>query len=223
LRAFEARAAPCRLAEGVASKKRQGGTFLWLAGERQGDAVTWIAARCLALRDLALGLGLAGAKARLFVVAPASDPEAAQALFGFVRSLANEFPAVDFRRVEFAAEVPRTAELLAAIVLSDSVETDFSVAGDDVRVLRYAQAAAGAAGPDVEAGAPAGRREGKRIVLQALHPLGLATQDFEGGERRRGDGRRHADAVHESAGGILEVIDQGRGAGDIAAAGGQQF
>lgn len=48
-------------------------------------------------------------------------------------------------------------------------------------------------------------------------------QDFESGERGGGDGRRHAHAVDEFAGRVLQVVDERRRARDIPAAGGQGF
>ena len=59
---------------------------------------------------------------------------------------------------------------------------------------------------------PGGRPPRKRRAFsaQALDALRFAMQDLQRRERRRGDGRRHADAVDESAGGVLEEVDQRR-------------
>ncbi len=136
LGAVESRGAPCRFAEGgVDLKKGQMRTLLWIAGDRRGDGAVRLAAHCLALRDLAITL--AEAKVRLVVAAPATDRPTAEALFAFARTLANEFPAIEFRRVELAETTSRSADRLAAILLSDSKETDFLVGDDGVSVLRY--------------------------------------------------------------------------------------
>ena len=138
--AMTARGAPCRIGDsGVLPRKGQASTLLWLAGRPEGAGADRIATLGLALRDLAVGL--AETKARLFVAVPAADQPLAQALFGFVRTLANEFPSIDFRRVELADATPATAERLASIVLSESAETDFSIGADGVSVLRYTRLA----------------------------------------------------------------------------------
>jgi NADPH:quinone reductase-like Zn-dependent oxidoreductase/acyl carrier protein len=140
LNAIKRRGAPCRLGEsGVVRKKGQARTVLWLAGRREGGGAARVASYGLALRDLATAF--AQSKTRLIVAVPAADQPLAQALFGFVRTLANEFPGIDFRRIELADASPSTAERLAAIVLSECAETDFSVSADSVRVLRYARQA----------------------------------------------------------------------------------
>ena len=90
---------------------------------------------------------LAEAKAKLFVVLPVSDSPAAAALSGFVRTLANEFPAIEFRRVEIVEATSAAAERLASIVLSDSAETDFRIDADGVRVMRLARLGGAAVKP----------------------------------------------------------------------------
>ena len=145
-RAVEARGASCQLAEGgVDLKKGQARTLLWIAGDRRGDGAARVAAHCLGLRDLALTL--AEAKVRLVVAARATDRPVAEAVFAFTRTLANEIPTIDFRRVELAETTPQSAERLAAIVLSDSEETDVLVGPDGARVLRYTAPTLGERGP----------------------------------------------------------------------------
>jgi NADPH:quinone reductase-like Zn-dependent oxidoreductase/acyl carrier protein len=154
--AVGARGAACRIAErGLRLGKGQASTLVWLAGERKGDGVARVAAHCLALRDLALGLGQT--KARLFVAVPAADRPMAEALVSFARTLSNEFPSLDVRRVVAADSSRRTAERFAEIVLSDSVETDLSIESDGVRVLRYARTANDPGSASGELGARLGR------------------------------------------------------------------
>ncbi len=150
-RAVEAQGAPCHLAEGAIDlKKGQMRTLLWIAGDRRGDGAARASAHCLALRDLALTL--AESKVRLVVAAPSTDPPMAEALFAFARTLANEFPTIDFRRVELAETTPQSAERLAAILLSDCEETDVLVGAAGARVLRYAAPALGERGPTASEG-----------------------------------------------------------------------
>ncbi len=149
--ALEARGAACQLVEGgVDAKKGQMRTLLWIAGDRRGDGASRVMAHCLALRDLAVSL--AESKVRLVVAAPATDRPLLEALFAFVRTLANELPIIDFRRVELAETTPQSAERLAAILLSDSVETDVLVGCDGARVLRYMAPALGKPEPTVSEG-----------------------------------------------------------------------
>ena len=101
---IKARGAACRLARAASLRLERAGTFVWIAGGSKGDGVARVAAQCLALRDLVLSLG--HVKAKVVVAAPASDPPLAEALFSFSRTLANEFPTLDFRRVEFADADP---------------------------------------------------------------------------------------------------------------------
>ncbi|HXZ17474.1 MAG TPA: SDR family NAD(P)-dependent oxidoreductase [Roseiarcus sp.] len=136
--AVEAHGARALLMErGSEPGKGKPGAILWLAGERQGDGVAPVAAHCLDLRKLVLAI--APAKTSLFVAVPAADAPVAEAVFGFVRCLANEFSTIRFHRIELADASPRTAERLSAIVLSDTEETDFSIGSDGARVLRYAK------------------------------------------------------------------------------------
>ncbi len=146
--AVEARGARCRLVETAALSTQRAGSYVWIAGAFEGDGTARVASNCLALRDVAICLG--HAKAKLFVVVQASDGAAADAILSFARTLANEFPTIDFRRVQIADTEPAGAESLATFVLSNADETDVAIDGETVRVLRYA-APAGAA-TDVESG-----------------------------------------------------------------------
>ncbi len=134
--AIKARGASCRFVEPAALSTQRAGSYVWIAGALAGDGTVRVASHCLALRDIALGLG--HAKAKLFVVVPASDRPVAEAILSFVRTLANEFPTVDFRRVQISDTAPASAKSLATVVLSNGDETDVAIDGESVRVLRYA-------------------------------------------------------------------------------------
>ncbi len=134
--AIKALGASCRFVDPAALSTRRAGSYVWVAGVPEGDGAVRVASHCLALRDIA-GC-LAHAKAKLFVVVPASDRPVAEAILSFVRTLANEFPTIDFRRVEISDTTPAVAERLAAVVLSDELETDVAIDRESVRVLRYA-------------------------------------------------------------------------------------
>ena len=132
--AVEARGWSCRSAEDATQRKAgHPQTIVWLACAHEGDAATRVALPCLRLRDIVQN---AQAKAKVFVVAPAGNRPVAQALFSFVRTLANEFPALDFRRIEVAATATGALRL-AAIVVSETAETDFLIDDEGVQVLRY--------------------------------------------------------------------------------------
>ena len=135
--AMNARGAPCRFVEPAALSTQRGGSYVWIADIPGGDGTARVASTCLMLRDIAGSLG--HAKAKLFVVVPASDRPVAEAILSFVRTLANEFPTVDFRRIEISDTMPCVADRLAAVVLSDAPETDVAIDGESVRVLRYAR------------------------------------------------------------------------------------
>jgi phthiocerol/phenolphthiocerol synthesis type-I polyketide synthase C len=134
--AFRRRGAACRLFEAkVLANADCARTFIWFAGESEGDSTARVAARCLALRDFAVGLGRA--KATVFVAVPATDRPIAEAVFAFTRTLAHETPTIDIRRIQIANSSRTTAERLASVVLSNSAETDIAVDDRGVRVLRY--------------------------------------------------------------------------------------
>jgi acyl transferase domain-containing protein/NADPH:quinone reductase-like Zn-dependent oxidoreductase/acyl carrier protein len=134
--AIKARGASCRFVDPAALSTQRAGSYVWIAGVPEGDGAARVASHCLALRDIAGCFG--HVKAKLFVVVPALDRPVAEAILSFVRTLVNEFPTIDFRRIEFADTTPAVAERLAAVVLSDTSETDVAIDGESVRVLRYA-------------------------------------------------------------------------------------
>ncbi len=128
--------AHCRFVEPAALASLRSGACVWIAGVADGEAVARVASHCLALRDIASSLG--HAKVKLFVVVPASDRAVSEAILSFVRTVANEFPTLDIRRIEFSDATPAAMERLAAVVLSNTAETDIAIDGESVRVLRYA-------------------------------------------------------------------------------------
>src|SRR5690606_2300245 len=79
------------------------------------------------------------------------------------------------------------------------------------------------AGPDIEAGLPGGLQKELSASLETRHPLRLAPHHLDGGERGRGERRRHADAVDEAWCRVLEILDEVRAAGDVAPAAGQRL
>ncbi|HLH48985.1 MAG TPA: SDR family NAD(P)-dependent oxidoreductase, partial [Roseiarcus sp.] len=109
--------------------------LLWLAPEAKGDGVARVAAHCLALKDLALRPS--AGKLQIFTAVRRVDGPAAEAVFSFVRTLANEAPAIDFRRIAMAGETAEIAKKLAAFVLSETDETDVAIHNDSVKALRY--------------------------------------------------------------------------------------
>ncbi|HZZ62671.1 MAG TPA: SDR family NAD(P)-dependent oxidoreductase [Roseiarcus sp.] len=134
--AIKARGAPCQFVEPAAPSTHRTGAYVWIADALEENGTARVASNCLALRDIAVGLG--HAKAKLFVVVPSSDRAVAEAVLSFVRTLANEFATIDFRRVLIADSSPASAESLATVVLSNVDETDLEIDGESVRVLRYA-------------------------------------------------------------------------------------
>ena len=127
--------AACRMLEPSALETQRTGSFVWIGGAAEGDSTARVAAQCLSLRDVASRLGRS--KAKLFVVVPASDGPVAEAVLSFVRTVANEFPTLDIRRVEVADATPAVMERLASVVLSKTSETDIKVDDERVRILRY--------------------------------------------------------------------------------------
>lgn len=153
--AFKTHGTDCRLADaGRVPRTGKAETLIWLAGEFEGDGVAKVAAGCLALRELAMGLG--HARAKVFVAVASTDRPVAEAVLSFVRTLANEFPALDFRRIELDDLNLRTAAQLASVVLSNSLETDIVIDDGRVRALRYG--APGAALSRLEASDNTSRR-----------------------------------------------------------------
>jgi len=143
--AIERNGGTCRFVAGTAlPAAERARKFVWLAGRTDGEGAARVAARCLALRDLALALSQSDAKTKVFVVAPSADRPVAEATFGFARTVANEFPLLDVRRIEIAQPSPRAAERLATLIASSSAETDIVIDDEGVRVLRFAPLEGGA-------------------------------------------------------------------------------
>jgi phthiocerol/phenolphthiocerol synthesis type-I polyketide synthase C len=109
--------------------------LLWLASEAKGDGVARVAAHCLALKELALRPN--AGKLQILATVRGVDGPAAEAVFSFVRTLANEAPTIDFRRIGIAGESAEIAKRLAAFVLSNADETDIAIYDDGVKALRY--------------------------------------------------------------------------------------
>jgi phthiocerol/phenolphthiocerol synthesis type-I polyketide synthase C len=136
LLALKARGAACRIGDAkTLSGSVKAKTLVWLVGQHEGDAVARLAAHCLAMRDMAQGIG--HAKAKVFVAIPAADLPVAEAIFSFARTLGNEIQTIDVRRVEIGEMTPKSAERLATLILSDGAETDLAIDGVSVRALRY--------------------------------------------------------------------------------------
>jgi len=110
--------------------------MVYLPGQTVGDAVTRVAAHCLALRDLARALGLQ--KLKLYCPVDVRDRPAAEAVFSFLRTLANECPTLEIHRVEIPEYSSKIADELAQVSLSNTPETDIVLRPDGVDVLRYA-------------------------------------------------------------------------------------
>ena len=79
-----------------------------------------VAAQCLALKTLAIGLG--SAKTRVFVPIDATDLPVAGAVASFLRTVANEMPAYSFHRVAIPGWTPEIVERLAEVILSETEE-----------------------------------------------------------------------------------------------------
>ena len=128
--------AACRFARpnDITTLKKTG-KLLWLASEAKGDGVAWVAAHCLALKDLALRPS--AGKLQILATVRGVDGPAAEAVFSFVRTLANEAPTIDFRRIAISGESPEIAKRLAGFVLSNADETDVAILDDGVKALRY--------------------------------------------------------------------------------------
>jgi acyl transferase domain-containing protein/NADPH:quinone reductase-like Zn-dependent oxidoreductase/acyl carrier protein len=157
--AFAALGAACRLVntdEEALPKIETSTTFVLLVGERTGDAVARLSARCLRIKETVLYL--ASQSSQVFVSVLATDRPLAEATAGFVRTLANELQSIAFTRVECSVDSPEVARRLAALALSGTQETDLAIERDGVKVLRYSPPAARLAAP-AESSAQAVRLE----------------------------------------------------------------
>ena len=138
--------AACRLAEGVETATSPGSAspiLVWLRRGGDGDGVRRVAAQCLALKTLAIGLG--SVKTRVFVPIDATDLPVAGAVASFLRTVANEMPAYSFHRVAIPGWTPEIVERLAEVILSETDETDIAIRDERVEVLRYASPDVGGA------------------------------------------------------------------------------
>jgi acyl transferase domain-containing protein/NADPH:quinone reductase-like Zn-dependent oxidoreductase/acyl carrier protein len=137
--ALSSRGATCQLADARETSKGVAGRaakLVWLGGETKGDAVARVAAHCLALKDLASALG--AGKHELFAVLDVSDRPVVDAVSSFLRTLANETPALDIHRIEIATRAPDLADRLAHVILSGTEETDIAIGDEVLEVLRFA-------------------------------------------------------------------------------------
>ena len=100
--------------------------------------------QCIGLTRLVEGLGQQAI--RLWIVTSrrlkdTADPDtdAAAALWAFSRTMANERPSLDIRRVEVSAELRQElqAERLRDLILSETDETDIVLSESATRVLRF--------------------------------------------------------------------------------------
>jgi acyl transferase domain-containing protein/NADPH:quinone reductase-like Zn-dependent oxidoreductase/NAD(P)-dependent dehydrogenase (short-subunit alcohol dehydrogenase family)/acyl carrier protein len=124
-----------------------------------------LAERCMALKNFAAHLGKH--KVRLWIESPgalraglgAADPVEA-GFWAFTRSFANEFPALDVRRVDLDQGLPARvrARRLADVILSGTAETEVILDSHSTRVVRL-QARDPAAAAAQEPPAPASRLE----------------------------------------------------------------
>jgi phthiocerol/phenolphthiocerol synthesis type-I polyketide synthase C len=133
------RGARCRVAEqhdAAALAGERPDILVWLAADQRGDSVKQVTRQCLALKTLLLALG--PSKLHLFVAIDASNRPVADAAASFLRTLANEAPALDVHRVEILTPAPDVADQLARIIVSGTDETDIAIRGDRVEVLRFA-------------------------------------------------------------------------------------
>ena len=144
--ALTQRGAACRLAEGVDTATSPGSAspiLVWLRRGGDGDGVRRVAAQCLALKTLAIGLG--SVKTRVFVPIDATDLPVAGAVASFLRTVANEMPSYSFHRVAIPGWTPEIVERLAEVILSETDETDIAIRDERVEVLRFASPDVGGA------------------------------------------------------------------------------
>ncbi|MGH6853088.1 MAG: alcohol dehydrogenase catalytic domain-containing protein, partial [Methylocella sp.] len=142
-------------------------TIVFLAPIMAGGATSagHLAERCLTLKNFAAQFGKH--KRRLWIESPgalraapgAADP-VETGFWAFTRSFANEFPALDVRRVDLDPGLPARvkARRLADIILSGTAETEIILDAHSTRVVRL-QARDSAAMAALEPLAPASRLE----------------------------------------------------------------
>jgi acyl transferase domain-containing protein/NADPH:quinone reductase-like Zn-dependent oxidoreductase/acyl carrier protein len=160
----------CTIAEAGAPVRRplaDGEAIVLLAPSlaRRETSAGYLAQRCLALKSLAAQLGKH--KHQLWIESPGAlraDPKGANAaecgFWAFARTFANEFPALDVRRVDTDPALPALvkARRLAGLILSGTAETEILLDADAARVVRL-QASESAALRFRHQAAPASRLE----------------------------------------------------------------
>lgn len=169
-RRLESAGVNCTIARGHTSgslSEADAEAFVFLASAESGNgmAATAIAQRCLALKQLAGQFGKA--KHRLWIECPGAlrtgpkAPDPVQTgLWSFARTLANEYPTLDVRRVDTdpGLEAAVRARRLGDAILSGTDETELILDADSARVVRMQSRYVPNARTDKKA-APASRLE----------------------------------------------------------------
>ena len=117
--------------------------YLPRRNDDSGSPVARLAERCMEIRACAQAIGSAEAKLWLVFFGAVQagsakvDPVETGA-WAFSRSLANEFPNLDVRRIDIASNVPVhfAAESIRDIVSSDTRETELQVESGSIRAIR---------------------------------------------------------------------------------------
>ncbi len=135
--------------------------------EDHGAPAEQVAARCLALK--AMTERLSGERRKIWLVFAGARPDdagdaspVASGVWAFSRTLANEAPQLDMRRVDLSLSLPaqEAAERLSRLVLTGTDETELQIGAASTRVLRIERRG------NVE-----GAEEGGALRLQA-HAVG---------------------------------------------------
>lgn len=108
------------------------------------DAVRSLTRQCMALKEIVSALGARPTTLWMITAGAATadgdrGADVAAALWAFGRTLANEVPSLDVRRVDVAdaARPDLVAERLRDLVLSSTTETEIVIDRDATRVLRF--------------------------------------------------------------------------------------
>ncbi len=139
-------------------------------------SVERVANRCLAIKECAermanapaaLWLLFSGARAN----GGSADP-VETAAWAFSRVLANEFQKLDVRRVDIAqgSDPEKAAELLAALLRSETPETEFQIDDSGIRVVRFQEL------NNLSIQSPEPRLSGARLVRQMRSSSRMAWQ-----------------------------------------------
>nr|WP_238180961.1 type I polyketide synthase [Methylobacterium trifolii] len=121
-------------------------TVVFLAGAftRGGEAAERLRDRCLSLKRCTEHLG--SRQTRLWVVAPGATrdrggqgPSIEAGVWAFTRTLANEAPNLDVRRIDLSPEMSskRASERLRDLILSGTPETEIVLDEDRTQVIRF--------------------------------------------------------------------------------------